>query len=268
MELPSRRLEKCGFCAALTVLTAFAASRAQAGIAVIDQSREISVTTAQTDQTKTAEPFAPFNATLDVSTPFHGKTEKAFAQQTSTVDLAANALHVAASGQGSFSTGFFEGVDVRDTVKTQSFYSVKFTLSSASTYTLTEQSNVQTSGRSDVGFFDGSFLEDLNGFKDPQGGTNLLYAHKLFDVPTSAPVVVSGALAPGTYIYHGILFGSDETSGMQQINFSTDFAVTGKNSTAAVPLPPSAWLALATLPLAVGVMRLQKTRRWFGSSPR
>lgn len=227
-------------------LAATVCARAWGGIAVTDQSRFVSITVHGTPETNTAGAFADFDKTVHDTFDANGRHEESSAHQTSSVSLSGQTLHVTANGEISLTVGEFGNPPIDEEVETRSSYSVTFTLDAPATYTLTEQSSLQTDSNGSVGpvAFRGSQLL--------QGGTNLL--PQLMGLSSTAAQTFTGTLAAGTYTYSGLAGGNSDVQDTGSATFSTDFTLTSA-ATSAVPLPASVWMALTALPLAAVAVR-------------
>lgn len=241
-------VRKSGWCGiAAAVLSLAAAGWATAGVAVIDQSRELATKTQNGVKTKTATPSAPFDDSLsDVFDSTTGRHEQAFAQQTSSVSLTSQSLHVLANGGVNFNSRQRGNPPASTDVSADSKYSFTFTLDSAATYSLNETQ--QGSNPSSGAVFQGSRLES-NGALVP----NWFF---LGSSPDPNHVSLTGTLAPGTYVYSGAAHGNGDFD-EGNVTFTTDFTVSAAVS--AVPLPASLWMFLTVLPIA-GVVMLRMKR--------
>lgn len=241
----TRGSRSLGIACGLLALTL--AAPAFGGVAVIDQARSIATLTQNGTKTKTATPFAAFDQSVsDVFDAASGRHEEAFAQQTSSVSVSTQTLHIVVNGEASFNSLALGEPPEHTNVSADSSYSFTFTVDGPATFLLTETS--EGSSPSIGAVFLGSRLE-RDGVTVPDwqflgGGADPF--HKSF----------SGTLTAGTYVYRGVGHGNGDVD-HGDVTFTTDFTVTS-TAVSAVPLPQSLWMALTAVPLAVAVVRRQK----------
>ena len=230
-----------------------------AGIVVVDSSRSIDTSGPGIVQTNTASGTSPFNSTISKSGTFLSTTFQASASQNSTITATSSSLHISATGAASFSVN---GTDLQptsaDNIEGSSSYSVTFQVTTPTAYTVVEQTDHQTQQNP------GSDLEANSNGAELLMGTKELIPFPLFAISSSAPQTYTGTLAEGTYTFKGSASAFDISSSGSS-SFSADLTVGSSSGTgsAAVPLPPAVWMALASLIAVLPATRLL-TRRQVG----